>query len=530
MFKKYLTSILLIIISLLSIALFLYKMNISPPALNADEAANAYDAYSILKTGKDQYGNFMPLRFKSFGDYKLPLLTYLAVPFIKVFGLTETGIRMVNFPFVFFFPIIIFLLTKELFNKKSVSLLAAFLSAFAPGLQLLGRQAHEGFLTAFFLTLLAYLFMRLIKKSSIINYSLFFITLLVSLFGYHFSRLWAGFYFLLFLFFIFKKRLSKWFLLVFIFVVFLFGITDLIYKPTRIQNLLFFNNIGFSLKINELRGEGGSRLVYNKLTIGLKDLTNEYLKYFSPQFLVINGDESIRFGFLGVSPVTSLEYLFIFIGLYYLFKNKEKWRYLIVLMLLFSPVSASLSWSGGSITRSIFIFIPILIISAYGMINFLNKKGVIFYLLLSIFYLLFLFYSWDFYLNHYPKRAVVLRSWQAGYKELSNYIKINYNRFDKFYITKKNGQPYIYLLFYLNYPPEKYQKESSLSSADQYGFGQVEKFDKFIFDLPKTNNLKNSVVIGFPDDFPDIEKSHLKEIKIGTEIIFYIKESAITIL
>jgi len=529
MLKKYLTPILLIIISLLSVTLFLYKMNVSPPALNADEAANAYDAYSILKTGKDQYGNFMPLRFKSFGDYKLPLLTYLAVPFIKIFGLTEAGIRMVNLPFVFFFPIIIYFLTQELFNKKNVSLLAAFLSAFAPGLQLLGRQAHEGFLTAFFLTLLAYLFIRLIKKSSIINYSLFFITFLVSLFGYHFSRLWAGFYFLLFLFFTFKKKLSKLTVLIFIVVILLFGITDLIYKPTRIQNLLFFNNIGFSLKINELRSEGGSRLFYNKLTVGAKDLSFEYLKYFSPQFLVINGDENTRFGFPGVSPITILEYLFIFIGLYYLFKNKEKWRYLILSMLLFSPVSAALSWAGESITRSIFIFIPILIIVAYGVINFVNKK-YIFYLFLVPCFLFFNFYSWDFYLNHYPKRAVVLRSWQAGYKELSNYIKTNYNRFDKFYITKKNGQPYIYLLFYLQYPPEIYQKESFLSSADQYGFGQVEKFDKFIFDLPKTNNLKNSVVIGFPDDFSDIEKPYLKEIKVGTETIFYIKERATTTL
>ncbi len=504
-------------------------MNVSPPALNADEAANAYDAYSILKTSKDQYGNFMPLRFKSFGDYKLPLLTYLAVPFIKIFGLTETGIRMVNFPFVFLFPIIIFLLTQELFNKKKVSLLAAFLSAFAPGLQLLGRQAHEGFLTAFFLTLLSYLFIRLIKKSSMINYSLFFVTILVSLFGYHFSRLWAGFYFLLFLFFSFKKKLSKLTVLIFIIVLFLFSFTDLIYKPTRIKNLLFFNNIGFSLKINELRSEGGSRLFYNKLTIGAKDLSFEYLKYFSPQFLSINGDENVRFGFPGVSPITTLEYLFIFIGLYYLFKNKEKWRYLILLMLLFSPFSAALSWAGESITRSIFIFIPIFIISAYGIMNFLNKKSAIFYLILLIFYFLSLFYSWDFYLNHYPKRAVVLRSWQVGYKELSNYIKTNYNRFDKFYITKKNGQPYIYLLFYLQYPPEIYQRDSSLSSADQYGFGQVEKFDKFIFDLP-IGKVTDSVVIGFPDDFSDIEKSHLKEIKVGTEIIFYIKEIATTTL
>ena len=151
-------------------------------------------------------------------------------------------------------------------------------------------------------------------------------------------------------------------------------------------------------------------------------------------------------------------------------------------------------------------------------------------MLFVICYLLFNFYSWDFYLNHYSKRAVVLRSWQAGYKELTNYIKINYNRFDKFYITRKNGQPYIYLLFYLNYTPEIYQKESALSSADQYGFGQVEKFDKFIFDLPNGKDLKNSAVIGFPDDFSDIEKPYLKEIKVGTEIIFYIKESTTTTL
>ncbi|MBI5123210.1 hypothetical protein HZA75_05115, partial [Candidatus Roizmanbacteria bacterium] len=182
------------------------------------------------------------------------------------------------------------------------------------------------------------------------------------------------------------------------------------------------------------------------------------------------------------------------------------------------------------ITRSIFIFIPISIIVAYGVINFFYKKHFAFILLFVICYLLFNFYSWDFYFNHYPKRAVVLRSWQAGYKELTNYIKTNYNRFDKFYITKKNGQPYIFLLFYLQYPPEKYQKESSLSSADEYGFGQVEKFDKYVFNLPNDKNIKNSVTIGFPDDFSDIEKPYLKEIKVGTEIIFYIKERATTTL
>ena len=524
MIKKYLTLILLIIISLLSVSLFLYKMNVSPPALNADEATNAYDAYSIMKTGHDQYGTFLPLRFKSFGDYKLPLLTYLAIPFIKIFGLTETGIRMVNFPFVLLFPLIVFLLSQELLNNKKVSLLAAFFAGFAPGLQLLGRQGSESFMTAFFLTLSFYLFLRFLKKQTAKNFLFFDLCFLISLFGYHSSRLWAGFYFLLILFFVIKKRLSKLYLFGFILVVFLFGITDIIYKPTRVSNLLFFNNIGFSLKINELRGEDGNRFVYNKLTIGVKDLSSNYLKYFSPQFLIISGDGNPRFGYPGISPITIIEYIFIFIGLYYLFKNNEKWRYLILAMLIFAPVSGSLSWAGESINRTVFIFIPIFIISAYGAINFLHKKSTFLYLILTTLYLILVFYSWDFYLNHYPKRAIALRSWQAGYKELADYVKMNYNNYDKFYITKKNGQPYIFLLFYLQYPPEKYQQIAKLSPPDEYGFGQVDSFDKFIFLMNSDIKTKKTVLIGYPDDFPKEDKPTLKEIKITNETIFLIKE------
>lgn len=524
MLKKYSTTILLILISFLSVSLFIYKLTSSPPCLNADEAANAYDAYSILKTGRDQYGNFMPLRFKSFGDYKLPLLTYIAIPSIKIFGLNEFGIRMVNFPFVFFFPIVVYLLAYELFNKKSVGLTTALLIAFAPGLQLLGRQAHEGYVTAFFVTLSFYLFLKFFKKQTLFNYLLFTINFLLMLFGYHSSRLWAGFFLLVFIYFINKAKIKWFYILGLIAAVLIFGITDLVNNPSRIRNLLFFNNIGFSLKINELRNEGGSRLLYNKLTVGIKDITLEYLRYFSPQFLVSSGDENFRFGFPEVAPITPVEYIFIFIGLYFLFKNKEKWRFLILTMLLFSPVSASLSWAGLSITRSIFIFIPTLILAAYGIINFLNKKNLLFIWLFVICYLLFNFYSWDFYLNHYSKRATVIRSWQCGYKELASYVKQNYNQYDNFYITKKNGQPYIFMLFFLQYPPQEYQKLAKLSAPDEYGFGQVDAFDKFKFTMNSEIQIRKSVLIGYPDDFPTSERSGLKEIKVGVEIIFLIKE------
>jgi len=523
LFKKYKILILLAVISIIGVALFFYRFNQSPPCLNADEVSFSYDAYSILKTGRDQYGNFMPLRFKSFGDFKLPLLTYLSVPFIEIFGLNIYGVRLVNFPFIIIFPFIIYLLAKEFFDSEIIALLSSFLINFAPGIITLSRQEHEGFTTLFFITLATLFFVKLVKKERLKYYLGFFTFLIIALFSYHSSRIWAGFFILASAFFVYKKKLSKLGFIALFSLVLLFSVTDVIYYPTRLKSLLFTSNPGFADKTGEFQGEGGSRLIYNKLTVASKDLVYEYIKYFSPQFMVTTGDQNVRFGYPGMSPITPVEYVFIFIGIYYLFKNKEKWRFLLIAIFLFAPLSASLSWAEASVTRSVFIFVPTLLISSYGIINLSKNKKIVFALIAFV-YLYFAFYSWDLYLNHYPKRAYVVRAWQCGYKELMDYVKDNYNRFDKFYITRRNGQPYIFFLYYLKYSPQKYQSQAQLSSPDKFGFGQVDGFDKFEFNSP-TGKVKNSVIIGYPEEFDQSERASLKQIKIiGTETIFLIKE------
>lgn len=523
---KYKDLLLILFLAIFSSLIFLYKITSVPPCLNADEATNAYDAYSILKTGKDQHGNFLPLRFKSFGDYKLPLFTYLAVPFIKFFGLNEISIRLVNLPFVFLFPFLIFFLTQELFHKKKISFLSSFFLSFSLGLYLIARQAHEAYVTTFFLTLTCYFFLKFFKKQSFKYYLFFSLSLLISLFGYHFSRLWFGFFLLIFLYLFFKKKIKGRYIIGLFIIFFIFVFTDIKYKPTRIQNLLFFNNLGFTLKINELRKDGGNRLFYNKLTIGLKESVNRYLSYFSPEFLTINGDKNYRFGFPEMGPATPIEYLLTIIGLYFLFKNRQKWRFFLLFIFLFSPLSGSLTWNEGSISRVLPIFIPLIIIASYGFYYLTEKKPFLKILVLSGF-LFFAFYNFSFYFFHYPKRAQTIRAWQCGYRELGDYIKKNYKNFDKFYITKKNGQPYIFLLFYLQYDPKKYQKElKTLTLPDEYGFNQVFSFDKFYFELYPIKEKNNFVKIGYPEDFSyeETKNKKIKEIKVQTETIFLIEE------
>jgi 4-amino-4-deoxy-L-arabinose transferase-like glycosyltransferase len=72
----------------------LWYLGVNPPHLTPDEASLGYNAYSILKTGRDEYGEILPIIFKSFGDYKPGLYVYATVPFVALFGLTEFAVRL----------------------------------------------------------------------------------------------------------------------------------------------------------------------------------------------------------------------------------------------------------------------------------------------------------------------------------------------------------------------------------------------------------------------------------------------------
>ena len=58
-----------------------------------DEASLGYNAKSIWETGSDEYGQKLPLAFRSFGDFKTPLFVYASIPFVVMFG-EVVGIRV----------------------------------------------------------------------------------------------------------------------------------------------------------------------------------------------------------------------------------------------------------------------------------------------------------------------------------------------------------------------------------------------------------------------------------------------------
>jgi len=107
---------------ILGIASILRIANIAdnPPSLSWDEVGIGYNAYSILKTGHDEHGKFLPLdTFVSYGDYKPPLAVYFTVPSIWIFGLNEFGVRFPSALAGIIAVALMYFVTKELLKGNT---------------------------------------------------------------------------------------------------------------------------------------------------------------------------------------------------------------------------------------------------------------------------------------------------------------------------------------------------------------------------------------------------------------------------
>src|SRR3990167_10280616 len=121
----FLISLILLAISILGAAIRFYKLGQVPAGLYIDEAAQGYSAYSILKTGKDEFGKTLPIIFRSFTDFKTPVYIYLIVPLIPIFGLTAFAVRFPSFFFGTLTIPLLFLLVREISPKKQSLVLAS---------------------------------------------------------------------------------------------------------------------------------------------------------------------------------------------------------------------------------------------------------------------------------------------------------------------------------------------------------------------------------------------------------------------
>src|SRR3989338_1833480 len=135
------------VITFIAVFLRLFNLGKTPIALEWDEVALGYDAYSILQAGRDQFGHFLPINFRSLDDWKPPLYVYSSIPGIFLFGLNDFTVRLPSAVFGSLAVILVFFLVRELFRnhseKNQLALLAALFLAISPWHLQFSRAAFE---------------------------------------------------------------------------------------------------------------------------------------------------------------------------------------------------------------------------------------------------------------------------------------------------------------------------------------------------------------------------------------------------
>lgn len=444
----------------------LYKIDQIPLSVYWDEASIGYNAYSIAETGKDEWGDFLPIHFRAFGEFKLPVYIYSVVPFVKLFGLNEVSVRL---PAVFFSlgtVILVYFLAKRFFDSQKVGLFAAFLVTISPWFFLFSRTGYEATAGLMFYLLGIYLFLNSQKRVFIL---LSVICFVLSIYSYNSFRV-ISLPTLLILFILqFKNIELKRNLAILIISVILLIISILpIYRLYK-----------YDMGIQRLQ----------TVSTSTTNFFSNYLSHFSLDFLFISGDDNLR------SHVPFAGQLFLFdvvllpLGLIYIIGRKQK-RYLLPIILsLLAPIPAAITKESPHALRSISVVPFIHLISAVGILklmDFIHKGSWVLLVTLIISLTFFLNYFFNF-INFYPHNSS--QDWQYGYKKIFTEYKEEFEKYDQIFVTDRYAQPYIFALFYLQYDPNKFRSEVTRNSVDQWGFSTVAGFGKFKFgkldQLPK---------------------------------------------
>ncbi len=510
--------ILLIFILLVATILRLVQITNFPAGLNADEAALGYNAYSLMKTGRDEHGHPWPVNLESFGDFKPAGYTYILIPFIKLFGLNEFSVRLPSAIFGILAVYLVYKLAKS--TVGSEHFIAAVL-AFSPWHIQFSRGGWEVNVASTLILLAVYQFTLWLESKSYRYLCVSFFSLIFSMYVYQSARILAplfGLALIILNMYVVKKQLKQFFLVCILSLVL---IAPLAYSIVSSNAASRFSGVGFTAdmgplnRINELRGQhlnqNGfiSKMLHNKpIAYGFQFISN-YLDHFNGNFLFVNGDVIHR----NKTPETGLLYftdiVFVIIGTIFLIKSKNKSKNIVWVWLFFSPIPAALTFQTPHALRAQNMVIPLSFLVGLGIYATIKSFGKYKYFVTAC---ICCVYAWQVarfiheYTVHYPKTYP--DAWEYGFKQITSEIKAHGDQYQKIIVTDIYDQPYILILFYLKYDPELFQKNHQLTPRDKFNFSTVTSFDKFSFekiDWEKIKNSKNTLLIGRKDEIPDIK-------------------------
>ena len=531
--KENIYKLIFLCIFLFSGFLIFYKLNVNPPSLDWDEASIGYNAYALLKTGADEYGNRLPISIRSFDDFKPPVYIYLDVPSVMVFGLNEFGVRFPSAILGLLTVALVYLLTKELFvdfeknKKEKLALLSAFLYGVSPWHLQFSRAAFEGNVGLFFFVFGFWLLLKGLNSPKYILLSI--VGFGISIYSYHsFLLIVPLFLFLVFVYFrenLIKNKkhylLALVVALIFVLPVF-FSFVSRSGSGSRLSMVSIFGSgdtlnpsikqLQYDIKNNDKIG----MVLDNRRIVYFLSFAKGYFDHWNPDFLFFHGDGGRQHHAVNMGMLYLWSFPFILIGIYFLFSKKTKRSFLIMIMFLLAPLPSAISTGTPHPVRAIAMEPGFSIFAALGLYFIFSQRGRIKNMAMLIIVITFFILNFSYYLHQYYVFTPIEYGdfWQYGNKQALKEAKLLGGKYSKIVYTYGYDQPYIYYLFYNQIDPIWYQR-----SWDYLKTGQVERMKRIIgkyefrnINFEKDSKFKNILLIGTPQEIPDNASGIIKTI------------------
>ena len=464
-----------------------YQLDNPDHGFYLDEAAIGYNAYSVLKTGRDEFGKSFPFLFRSFTDFKAPLYIYLSIIPIKILGLGIFSTRFISALSGSIAVILAYFLIKFITkNNRPFSFLAALVLTISPWHVFYSRGAWESNLSLLLLLVAtsSCVYGSMIKKRLVFLLgSIFFV---LSTYAYHGQRIVAP---LIFGFYLFHYRVwlleKKKFLVLGFLVLGLLTIPILAISLTpggqsRVKSLSIFS----PQSVLPWQNQDGQP--NNRTLTTLRKWFALYTAYFSPRNLFSEDPAEKQRWLPDLAVFYSWQLPFYLLGLVWFIKKKEyaSSRPFILPWLFFSPIAASITGDPFSTVRALPLVFPLSVIIAVGIyesIIFFKSKNlkIIFggvLALMIIFSLVSLMIQFLYILPY--QRA---KYWELGYSQLGKILASFPNQ--KIVIDNSRGESYIHILFFTKFDPKIYQKEAGYLELpnyySSYERAAVKKFGQF---------------------------------------------------
>ncbi|MGK7882975.1 MAG: ArnT family glycosyltransferase [Crocosphaera sp.] len=426
----------LITVLILTFLLRVLFLGTIPNGLFTDEASNAYDAYSILHTLRDQYGEFLPRYFKSANDYREGLYMYLMVPFIKIFGLNTFGARITSAVIGTLTVFIVYHLAKEIFDQK-VGLLSALFLAILPWHIHFSRVTFRAILVPCLFCLGLLLFYKSFKHPKWLVLSSFLFA--ISIYTYNSARVFVPL-FLLGLAAIYWEHLWK-------------------NRYYTILSFITFSILFIPQLIYQLSPEGMARANTVGIQTDFNKIVSDYFSYFSFDFLFFEGDPSPRHKINNMAGLYAFQIPFILLGFLLLIKEKAYQKWVLYLWLILYPIPAAFI-SPESAVRTLVVTPLFAIISGYAVCKITDFsqgiwKQLFAFLLIGVVFANLVIYS-QRYVFDYPRWHTDVWLSTLGetisYADKTSYECIIYS--DHVY----GSYAYIMIPFFTKMPPAQYHQ------------------------------------------------------------------------